>query len=75
MRQNILIETAALAAPPPLAPAAGLGSRSAELENFIAFAAHDLRAPFAQMESLLDLIKEDFVDMGDGKLALLHHLN
>ncbi|NRB02346.1 MAG: hypothetical protein HRU30_03695, partial [Rhodobacteraceae bacterium] len=46
-----------------------------ELETFIAFAAHDLRSPIGQMQALVDLIADDFVDMGDGKLQLLEHLS
>lgn len=45
-----------------------------ELENFVAFAAHDLRSPIGQMQSLPELIRDDFVDMGDGKIELLAHL-
>ncbi len=45
-----------------------------EFENFVAFAAHDLRAPIGQMQSLVTLLRQDFVDMGDGKIEVLGHL-
>ncbi len=50
---------------------AELGALNGELRTLTAMAAHDLRGPLGTMESLLDLIKEDFVDMGDGKVDLM----
>ncbi|WP_420012752.1 sensor histidine kinase [Tateyamaria sp.] len=43
----------------------------AEMEDFVSLAAHDLRSPIANVKTLADLIREDFVDMGDGKLEML----
>lgn len=42
-----------------------------EMEQFVALAAHDLRAPMRNMTTLASLLKEDFVDLGDGKAQLL----
>ena len=42
-----------------------------EMEQFVALAAHDLRAPMRNMATLASLLKEDFVDHGDGKAELL----
>ena len=42
-----------------------------EMEQFVALAAHDLRAPLRNMATLAALMKEDFVDKGDGKAELL----
>lgn len=50
---------------------AELGALNGELRTLTAMAAHDLRGPLGTMESLLDLIQEDFVDMGDGKTDLM----
>lgn len=43
----------------------------AEMEQFIALAAHDLRAPMRNIALLADMLREDFVDYGDGKLELI----
>lgn len=45
-----------------------------EMEQFISFAAHDLRTPMRNIESIAELLREDFVDMGDGKLDLIDML-
>lgn len=50
---------------------AKLSSLNSELRTLTAMAAHDLRGPLGTMESLLDLLLEDFQDMGDGKHELL----
>jgi signal transduction histidine kinase len=42
-----------------------------EMEQFIALAAHDLRAPMRNMATLASMLKEGFVDHGDGKTELL----
>lgn len=42
-----------------------------EMEQFVALAAHDLRAPMRNMATLASLLKEDFVNHGDGKAELL----
>lgn len=46
-----------------------------EVRVFASMAAHDVRGPLATIESLIDLIREDFVDRGDGKQELLDHLS
>lgn len=38
---------------------------------FLTMAAHDLRAPLRQIRHLVDAIREDFQDLGDGKLDML----
>ena len=42
-----------------------------EMEDFVSFAAHDLRSPLANVRMLADLLRDGFVDMGDGKLELI----
>ncbi len=42
-----------------------------EMEDFVSLAAHDLRSPIANVKSLVDIICDDFVDMGDGKLEMI----
>lgn len=44
---------------------------TSEMQDFVSLAAHDLRSPIANVQALADLIREDFVDMGDGKLDML----
>lgn len=44
---------------------------SSEMEQFVAIAAHDLRAPMRQIAALTDLLRDGFVDMGDDKLELV----
>lgn len=44
---------------------------SSEMEQFVALAAHDLRAPMRHMATLADMLREDFNDMGDGKIELI----
>lgn len=44
---------------------------NAELRTLTAMAAHDIRGPLATLESLGELLLEDFQDHGDGKLDLL----
>ena len=44
---------------------------SSEMENFINLAAHDLRAPMRNVKLVAEMLREDFQDMGDGKLELI----
>lgn len=39
-----------------------------ETEQLINLSAHDLRSPMRNMHFLADMLREDFVDLGDGKL-------
>lgn len=50
---------------------ANLTARFDELRLFSTMAAHDARGPLATVSSLIDLVLEDFEDMGDGKADLL----
>ena len=52
-----------------------LGTNKTEMEQFIAMAAHDLRAPMRNVAILAQVLKEDFVDHGDGKLELIDMLD
>lgn len=45
-----------------------------EMEQFIALAAHDLRAPMRNVAMLAEVLREDFNDHGDGKLELINML-
>lgn len=45
-----------------------------ELEEFIYLAAHDLRSPMRQVRAFADILREDFVDLGDGKLHAIDML-
>jgi len=45
-----------------------------EILRLTELAAHDLRAPLRQVMALVDLIREDFQDLGDGKLDALDML-
>ncbi len=47
---------------------------SSEIEEFIALAAHDLRAPMRNIRALADMLRDGFHDMGDGKLELIDML-
>jgi len=44
------------------------GTISQEIREFTALTAHDLRAPLLQIGAFAEIIKEDFEDLGDGKL-------
>jgi signal transduction histidine kinase len=50
---------------------AEMTARFDDLQLFSTMAAHDARSPLATVSSLVDLILEDFEDMGDGKRELL----
>ncbi|MBF9035927.1 PAS domain-containing protein [Rhodobacterales bacterium HKCCE2091] len=47
---------------------------NSDLENFISMAAHDLRAPMRHVTRIADMLREDFQDLGDGKLELIDML-
>ncbi len=51
-----------------------LNNFASEVEDFISLAAHDLRAPLRNVQTVADLLREDFVDLGDGKLELIDML-
>ena len=42
-----------------------------EMQDFVSLAAHDLRSPIANVRMLADLLRDGFVDYGDGKLELI----
>lgn len=45
-----------------------------ELQEFIYLAAHDLRSPMRQVIALADMLRDDFEDLGDGKLDVIDML-
>ncbi len=49
-----------------------MADRFEELRLFTTMAAHDARSPLATVSSLIELVRSDFEDMGDGKLELLN---
>ena len=53
---------------------AGASTLNSEMEDFINLAAHDLRAPMQNVSTIADMLREDFQDMGDGKLELIDML-
>lgn len=42
-----------------------------EVEDLVCLAAHDLRSPISNLKSLAYLMRNDFVDHGDGKMELI----
>ncbi len=42
-----------------------------EMEDLVCLAAHDLRSPIGNLKSLAVLMRQDFVDHGDGKAELI----
>lgn len=42
-----------------------------EVEDLVCLAAHDLRTPIGNLKSLAYLMRQDFVDHGDGKIHLI----
>lgn len=52
-----------------------LQTAATEMEQFVAMAAHDLRAPMRNVTMLAQILKEDFVDHGDGKLDLINMMD
>ena len=53
---------------------AHLVAMQGEIERFISMAAHDLRSPMRNVQSITEMLREDFVDHGDGKLDLIEML-
>lgn len=49
----------------------GMASIKSEMEDFISLAAHDLHAPLRNVSSIAAMLREDFQDLGDGKLELI----
>lgn len=47
---------------------------TSEMEQFIAMAAHDLRAPMRNVSLLAEMLRDDFVDHGDGKVQVIDML-
>ncbi|MGB3244472.1 MAG: PAS domain-containing sensor histidine kinase [Sulfitobacter sp.] len=45
-----------------------------EMEQFVSMAAHDLRAPMRNIALIADMLRDGFVDQGDGKLELIDML-
>lgn len=43
----------------------------AEIEDFVSLAAHDLRTPMRHVSTIAEMLREDFEDLGDGKLELI----
>ena len=48
---------------------------TAEMEQFVALAAHDLRAPMRNIATITEMLRDGFIDQGDGKLELLEILD
>lgn len=48
-----------------------LATHNHETEQFIALAAHDLRAPMRNINTLAELLLDEFEDLGDGKVELI----
>ncbi|KIN64737.1 Histidine kinase [Sulfitobacter noctilucicola] len=46
-----------------------------EMEQFVALAAHDLRTPMRNISAIADLLLDEFVDRGDGKVELIETLD
>jgi len=67
------IEDNPTAAPDQANPVA-LRTKASEVEQFVAMAAHDLRAPMRNIKLLAEMLREDFADHGDGKLQLIDML-
>ncbi len=44
---------------------------TSEMEQFISMAAHDLRSPMLNVQNIAFMLREDFEDLGDGKLELI----
>lgn len=51
-----------------------IASFQSEAEQFVALAAHDLRAPMRNISILTEMLRENFNDAGDGKLELINLL-
>ena len=48
---------------------------SQDIRQFAALASHDLRTPMRQVKQIVELISEDFEDLGDGKVELLEMIS
>jgi len=48
---------------------------ASEMEQFVAMAAHDLRAPMRNVTMLAEVLKDGFVDHGDGKLDMINMMD
>lgn len=48
-----------------------LDTLTSEMEQFITMAAHDLRTPMRNVAALAEMLRDDFNDMGDGKLEII----
>lgn len=51
-----------------------LQTLNSEVEQFVSMAAHDLRAPMRNVSLLAEMLRDGFVDDGDGKIELLNML-
>ncbi|WP_192965077.1 PAS domain-containing sensor histidine kinase [Phycobacter azelaicus] len=45
-----------------------------EIEDFVNLAAHDLRTPMRNVTAIAEMLRDDFEDLGDGKLELIDML-
>ncbi len=50
------------------------GEVERELREFIYLAAHDLRSPMKKIKMFADILREDFEDLGDGKVEVIDML-
>ena len=50
---------------------ADMKTLNSEMEGFVNLAAHDLRTPMRHVAALADMLREDFQDLGDGKMQLI----
>ena len=53
---------------------ADVETRNQELEDFVNLAAHDLRTPMRHISAIANMLRDDFQDLGDGKLELIDML-
>lgn len=51
-----------------------MATLTSEMEDFINLAAHDLRTPMRNVSFIAEMLREDFEDLGDGKLDLINTL-
>ncbi len=54
--------------------AAEVKALTAEMEQFVTMAAHDLRTPMLNVQEIAFMLRSDFEDHGDGKLELIEML-
>lgn len=47
---------------------------NSEIEQFVTLAAHDLRSPIRNVKRITDMLRDDFQDLGDGKVDLIDML-